>query len=288
MTICKQYEIIYLSDNKSEYFDLISYPDGQHSIRLKLDKFDRKKKYTIRCRIKNFGELEVLGCLCAALIRNDIFIGHLDFSYLFGIRSDRVFLGGEPNYLNDVLGPIIKHYRKFLEEKDKKIFLDWPFVPLGIEREYLGDIIIWRGGKTLKSYFSKCNKENFFSIGGDQSTLGEMAQIAFCKKRGLEIEVSMKNSDLNKLNDFIKAGNRNVMILDDLCDGGATFIAEGKYLLEKFPDINLVLFVYHGLFTKGFDELLKYFNKIVFTNSYGDRDLTSYPNVYQLEVFADD
>lgn len=47
-----------------------------------------------------------------------------------------------------------------------------------------------------------------------------------------------------------------VLIVDDLCDGGATFIACASALRKVNPDIDIHLAVTHGLFSKGLTPLL--------------------------------
>jgi len=57
--------------------------------------------------------------------------------------------------------------------------------------------------------------------------------------------------------------NRNCVIIDDICDGGGTFLA----IAEKIQPAHLTLIVTHGIFSKGFDELHKYFQQIIVSNS---------------------
>lgn len=54
---------------------------------------------------------------------------------------------------------------------------------------------------------------------------------------------------------------RNVLIVDDICDGGTTFIESAK-LLRKSGAGDLFLYVTHGIFSKGFTELKLYFKHI--------------------------
>lgn len=63
-----------------------------------------------------------------------------------------------------------------------------------------------------------------------------------------------------------------VWVIDDLCDGGATFISVAKALRAEFPDWNgpLHLFVTHGLFSKGRAELHEHFNSVRALFSYDD------------------
>lgn len=54
---------------------------------------------------------------------------------------------------------------------------------------------------------------------------------------------------------------RDLMIMDDICDGGATFIELAKVLKSKGAH-NIYLYVTHGIFSKGMTELKKYFTHI--------------------------
>ena len=63
--------------------------------------------------------------------------------------------------------------------------------------------------------------------------------------------------------------NRDCIIVDDICDGGGTFIGLAKELKKKNAG-KLYLFVTHGIFSKGFEELKEYFEMIYTTNSFRD------------------
>jgi ribose-phosphate pyrophosphokinase len=56
-------------------------------------------------------------------------------------------------------------------------------------------------------------------------------------------------------------GKQSVLVVDDICDGGRTFIELGKELKTK-TNGNLSLYVTHGIFSKGLDELLVYYDRI--------------------------
>lgn len=67
------------------------------------------------------------------------------------------------------------------------------------------------------------------------------------------------------------------IIIDDICDGGATFINIAKSLKERYANMNdedmkgkIYLIVTHGIFSKGFKELARYFDGIYCTNSYSN------------------
>jgi len=68
------------------------------------------------------------------------------------------------------------------------------------------------------------------------------------------------------------------LIVDDICDGGGTFIGIAKELKKKNAG-NLYLFVTHGIFSKGIEELNKHFNEVFCTNSFKDID-----NINQFKI----
>lgn len=71
--------------------------------------------------------------------------------------------------------------------------------------------------------------------------------------------------------------NNSVLVIDDICDGGRTFIELAKVLKAKQSDVSLALYVTHGIFSKGLDELKTYYDKIYTTNTiitdYTEKDL---------------
>jgi len=95
-----------------------------------------------------------------------------------------------------------------------------------------------------------------------------------------------------------KTQNKDFIIIDDICDGGATFINVAKSIKNRFEvydktnfNSKIYLIVTHGIFSKGFKELSQYFDGIYCTNSYGDAltqrdgDMQYEKFVKQLDVF---
>ena len=61
--------------------------------------------------------------------------------------------------------------------------------------------------------------------------------------------------------------NHNILIVDDICDGGGTFlgISDALQLTGIIP--RLGLYITHGIFSGGFEKLSKHFEQIYTTNS---------------------
>jgi ribose-phosphate pyrophosphokinase len=61
--------------------------------------------------------------------------------------------------------------------------------------------------------------------------------------------------------------NGRVLIADDICDGGGTFVGLLEEIRKFYPDNPVDLYVTHGIFSKGFD-VLKGFDRIYTTDSW--------------------
>ena len=70
------------------------------------------------------------------------------------------------------------------------------------------------------------------------------------------------------------------MIVDDLADGGRTFSLLAEELNSQGAE-KVFLYVSHGQFNNGFDDLLKRIDGIFCTNSFRDID---HPNVQQFTI----
>ena len=73
-----------------------------------------------------------------------------------------------------------------------------------------------------------------------------------------------------------KTYTEDFLVVDDICDGGRTFIELAK-VLRPITTGKLVLYVTHGLFTKGVDVLLEHYDEIFCYNDYsGDSRVKSH------------
>ena len=102
------------------------------------------------------------------------------------------------------------------------------------------------------------------------------------KHRDLEGKITHTEVPLREEHD-----GRDFLIIDDICDGGRTFVEISKEIERTLSntsgDVNLV--VTHGIFSAGFTELENYFDKIYCTNSVSDiTDDKRTKLVYQLNV----
>ena len=77
----------------------------------------------------------------------------------------------------------------------------------------------------------------------------------------------------------------NLVITDDICDGGGTFHGVAAALREVYGhDFKLHLWTSHGIYSKGVDDLLKTFNTLGCTNSFVNAFVET-PNVHTIVAF---
>lgn len=60
----------------------------------------------------------------------------------------------------------------------------------------------------------------------------------------------------------VKQEVQRIIVLDDICDGGGTFIPLAQKLIDLYPNAKLDLFVTHGIFSKGTQNLKEHYSKL--------------------------
>lgn len=103
---------------------------------------------------------------------------------------------------------------------------------------------------------------------------------------GIEVVECSKSRDVKtgKLTGFkvyeTDLNGKDCLIVDDICDGGGTFLGLAAELRQKNAG-NLYLAISHGIFNKGFDGLSAYFTTIFTTDSF--KEIT-HENVVQFKL----
>ncbi|MCK5642660.1 MAG: ribose-phosphate pyrophosphokinase, partial [Gammaproteobacteria bacterium] len=93
-----------------------------------------------------------------------------------------------------------------------------------------------------------------------------------------------RNTKTGKLSGFEVFTNslngKDCLIVDDICDGGGTFLGLAKELKNKGAG-NIYLFVTHGIFSKGTEIFRELFSGLYCTNSFSDLESN---NVNQIKI----
>ena len=118
------------------------------------------------------------------------------------------------------------------------------------------------------------NEKDYQLISPDGGTLKKVYKLAQFLGGQAVIECSkMRDVKTGQLSGFkVYAENlagQTCVIVDDICDGGGTFLGLAKALKAKQPG-TLILVVTHGIFSKGLEELSAVFSKIYVTDAFRD------------------
>lgn len=79
----------------------------------------------------------------------------------------------------------------------------------------------------------------------------------------------------------------NMLIVDDICDGGGTFVGQSAAIKRSYPDIKLDLYVSHGVFSgQAAHRLSAAFKNIITTNSYNPGRILAneYSSIRRLDI----
>lgn len=267
--------------NKAEselMYDVSKFPDGQQSITIP-EWFSKEDSAMIVSRLNSFKDLELIICANQALRNNGCKTISLKVPYFLGSRSDRKFEEGSVNYLKQVICPIVNsqefnevivmdphsdvleaclnNYKKI----DNSTLVQWALTKID-NKDGAQDrtAIVSPDAGALKKIYDVSKRFGIEKV----VTAGKVRDM----KSGKILKTEVPSTDWN--------GIQNLVIIDDICDGGRTFNELAKAVRETGYAGDLYLIVTHGIFSQSFGELSKNFTKIFSTNSYSDIDVASH------------
>ncbi|MDQ8010992.1 MAG: ribose-phosphate diphosphokinase [Flavobacterium nitrogenifigens] len=243
-------------------FQSFTFSGGEPHIKIAPD-FDANRKVTITHRLNSFNDLGLLCVTVDALRRMDVKIIDLFIPYFPAARQDRVMIPGEPLS--------VKVYADIINAMQlNKVFV------FDAHSEVTPALL--NNSTVIPNYtFIKAVLEN---IGNDVKLIspdgGALKKIYKVSEflGGVEVVECSKSRDVKtgKLSGFKvyedDLQGMDCLIVDDICDGGGTFVGLAEELKKKNAG-KLYLAVSHGIFNKGF-EVLNCFDGIFTTNSFKD------------------
>ena len=270
-------------------YEISRFPDGQQSIRViehdyttYLSLRDQKNPITIKSRLNTFQDLELIICANQALKEIGVKSVNLYIPYCIGGRSDRKFQEGGINYIKTVIAPIINS-QNFNEVRIMDPHSDvleacisnfTKFTNWGVTKMALDDINdvdnICLVSPDAGAYKKVFDVAKWFGI-NEIITASKVRDVATGKILATEVP-SIKNH----------SSEMKYVIVDDICDGGRTFIELAKVIIAQNQEAKIYLVVTHGIFSAGFVELKNYFETIYTTNSIKEHDNSQ---VKQLNIF---
>lgn len=263
-------------------FKSIIFPDGQPHIKMDVEsakKLNKQAPLQIIARIASANDLMMLLFVKNTLDHMEFEQVSLHISYLLAARMDRVMMDGEPFSLK-VIAAIIN------QANFKKIRIFDPHSEVAtalIERSYTTTNHLYVKD-CLQHYFTTNNQTQFCFVSPDGGALKKIHKltqqlnikdVVECMK-----ERDVKTGQLTNFKVFSESLNgKTCFIIDDICDGGGTFIGTAA-ALKNLGAPKIILVVSHGIFSKGYK--LENVDEIYTTDSYKEfltspENLTVFP-----------
>lgn len=255
-------------------FKIIEFPDGQQDVVVIRLNCDVKSPLRIVSRFNGFKDLELILSATAALRNLGATRISLSIPYLLGARSDRQFVQGGTSYLRDVIAPIInsQNYERVdvldphsdvspAVVKNLNITGNTSLVAFAVQSisyTHQTDKFAWVSpdAGALKKIYDLAKS---FSFTGDIVVASKHREVSTGKITGVSVPMLGVSPEIS---DFL--------IIDDICDGGRTFIEIAKKIHQDRQFVRIHLVVTHGIFSQGLDVLSEHINSVFTTNSIGD------------------
>ncbi|MFD1601383.1 ribose-phosphate diphosphokinase [Flavobacterium artemisiae] len=243
-------------------FQSFTFSGGEPHIKIVPD-FDPNRKVTITHRLNSFNDLGLLCVTVDALRRMDVKMIELFIPYFPAARQDRVMIPGEPLSVKvyaDIINAMQLNKVYVFDAhsevtpallNNSTVIPNYTFIKEVINRIGSDVKLISPDGGALKKIY----KVSEFLGGVEVVECSKSRDVKTGKLSGFKVY----NDDLEGM---------DCLIVDDICDGGGTFVGLAEELKKKNAG-KLYLAVSHGIFNKGF-EVLNCFDGIFTTNSFKD------------------
>lgn len=266
-------------DSLSCHYEISQFPDGQQTLKLVEGYYkfyslrEQQTPITIKSRLNNFRDLELIICANQALKEIGVKNVNLYIPYCIGGRSDRKFQEGGINYIKQVIAPIINS-QNFGEVRIMDPHSDVLEACINNFVKISNDDLVLKALKSILNGDNTLNK--ICLVSPDAGAYKKIFDVAM--KFGIDkIITATKVRDVKtgkilhtEIPTLDQHNDLKYVIVDDICDGGRTFIELAKAIHTSRPTAETYLVVTHGIFSAGFDSLVQHLDGIYTTNSVRD------------------
>lgn len=245
-------------------FETFVFSGGEPHIKIKSD-INSFHPVTVTHRINNFNDIGLLLVAVDALRRMNVNKISAYLPYFPGARQDRVMIEGEPLtvkiYADLINSCNFEHISIFDPHSEVTpallnnctVVSNHEFIKGVIKSEKIDFLISPDGGALKKIYKLAAELKNYPVVECSKTRDVSTGQLS-----GFQVY----SEDLE---------GKSGLIVDDICDGGGTFLGLADSLKKKGIG-NLHLAVSHGIFSKGLSDLKTKFDSIHTTDSIKNRD----------------
>lgn len=237
-------------------YKVIEFPDGE--LHLDLEELNRKESVGIICRIINGNDLFLLMQLSDILKRQCVEVEVIQICYLMGMRCDRLFDINRPFTLG-IISDVINSFGA------KSVLIHEPHSQRVLNTiKNCAPIMCTMG---LSQKLSQTNE--YVLVAPDKGAKDRYSVLnipVICSK--------IRDVATGKLLEFsveatTDVSGKDLLVIDDLCDGGGTFVGLAPKLRELKPK-SLSLLVTHAVQKQGIERVLTVYDKVFITDSYKD------------------
>lgn len=241
-------------------FERFIFHGGEPHIKI-LEQLTAEDEITITTRIKSFNELGMLLMATDALRRMEVERIHLVVPYFPAARQDRLMMPGEPLS--------VKVYTEIINAQH------YQTVTILDAHSSVTPALLNRVRNISNiNFVTTClqGEKDFVLVAPDGGALKKIYQLSQILGGVPVVECSkVRDVTTGKLSGFkVYADdleNKKCVIVDDICDGGGTFLGIAEELKKKNCG-KLQLIVTHGIFSKGLEKLTNIFDQVCSTDSF--------------------
>lgn len=252
-------------------YEMFKYPAGELQVRLKEDQIkllEEAEEIRVTARITN-GQVMELALLSDAIQEISMYPSSLILPYLPYARADRRFVEGDCLGLR-VFGRLIDNLGY-----DRVVTID---AHSHQSRKQVSNLVNIPPDELIKNAMNVIQYRNACVPGAEETKPtvllpDEGAVDRYKFEEGTQVlhASKLRDAKTGKLLSFTVPDRKefkgnSVLIVDDICDGGGTFIGIADAMKDYGLDLNL--YVTHGIFSKGIVELKNTFNSVYTSDSY--------------------
>lgn len=246
-----------IDSRKQQGVEFKLYPDQQPHI--KVTDIHPGNEVEVIWPIRSALELVQL-MMCANAVKHaGGILKELKIPYLMAARFDRLMEPGDSFDLEVVTSAINAMGFEWVRFYD-------------VHSDVAGDFILNSTNKNNRALVESYDMPDAVLIVPDKGAITKAERYEWWNKKITDRVQCHKSRDLSTGRIELTVGDpevckdRNCIIIDDLCDGGGTFLAIADQIQPK----HLTLMVTHGIFSKGFRKLEEKFQSIITTDSFYD------------------
>lgn len=246
-------------------YNISRFPDGE--VQITLGDFSRKDSIEVKCRVTNAEELFILMQVIDILKRHEMDM-YISIYYLMGMRMDRIMDFNRPYTLKVVLDALNLPNDCSLEVFDPHNFnalekLSGAYTYDGTVSNHVWNLEYPNTRQLYQLVYPDDGAVKRYGYGHPD------ADVIICKKIREVATGKIKSIEVTNPEAF---NGKPLLILDDLCDGGGTFVGIAEAIKKIIPLADLNICVTHMVNPRGIENLSKNFHHVWFSNSYKDWD----------------